>query len=248
AVLGASAGAQGQGWRLPDRGAAEFERTTLEYRVTTPEHDRERGLRRLIARAAEGGHGWRYRTAGRAGTDGFERPDFDASGFREGRTPFGDRPPAGAWPAQQRFLEARTSVQLPRRPLRAAVLTIHHDDVATVWVNGIQVYHSGFVGHPVHHALSAEQVAAFVPGDNVVAVRVENTGGASFFDLGLTVGDRAYRDPEAALQVVRDAIEAADRMRDGLFPAWRAPAWLCQGQLAPDRRSIALPPVDLRDL
>src|SRR5690606_11881468 len=89
---------------------------------------------------------------------------------------------------------------------------------------------------------------AFVAGTNVVAARVENTGGAAFFDLGLTLCDRAYREPEAAIRIVREDVDQARRTSASLLPGFRAPRFLCEGELDAARLRLARTPIDLRDL
>jgi hypothetical protein len=241
--------AQTGSWGLPERGAAEFERRTHALFVAPPTEDPRLGIRRLIAPGETGAHPWRYRQfrAG-LGADGYETPDYDDATWSTGRTPFGDSGQRSPWPRDRRFLDARATFELGRRMPKAAVLQIDHDDVAVVHLNGVEIYRGDRFRRDVTVELGEPALAAFVAGRNLLAVRVENTGGAALFDLGLTVCDRAFREPDAALRLCREDLAAARRTLGELFPPFRAPRFLCEGELDRGLVAPATPPLDLRDL
>ncbi|MBK8977335.1 MAG: hypothetical protein IPM29_15595 [Planctomycetes bacterium] len=255
AVVGPAAQAQApvrdrlEGWQLPLRGCAQYERRAQPLVVAPPEVERDAALRHVVRAADQGGHLWRYRVfdAG-LGADGWQDADYDDAGWQSGRTPFGDRWQRTAWPANQRYLDVRAEFQMPRRGPKAAVLLIGHDDLCDVYLNGVEIYRGDRFLLDQWVALDEGALEAFVAGRNVLAVRVENTGGASHFDLGLTVCERSFRDPVQAVNLVKSRIDGARRLRDGLFPAFRSPPLLCEGQLDASHERIALPPIDLRDL
>jgi hypothetical protein len=80
----------------------------------------------------------------------------------------------------------RRSFVLERDPPERLWLCIHHDEDATVWINGVHVatldgYTSGYVFVP----LGDEARAALAHGENVLAMRVMQTGGGQYADVGL---------------------------------------------------------------
>src|SRR5690606_35814835 len=132
----APATAQLDRWHLPPRGAAEYERIVHDSYVAAPAADPRRGIQRVVAPGAEAGHEWRYTTATAA--EGFADPGFDDAGWPLGRTPFGDGAQRTSWASHAPVLCARGRFALSRRMPKAAVLTVDHDDVATVWLNGVR--------------------------------------------------------------------------------------------------------------
>lgn len=248
-AAGPTGHAQADIWTLPERGAAEYLRVTHALHVAPPAEDPRAGLRRVVRSGDAGAHEWRFRQfrAG-LGADGFEKPDFDDTAWAVGRTPFGDGDQRTRWAGDQRFLDARARFELGRRTPRAAILSIDHDDTAVVWLNGVEVYRKPQFERNAVVALPEAALEAFTSGENVLVARIENTGGAAFFDLGLTLCDRAFRDPAQAERLVREDLGTAQRVRGDLFPPFRAPRFLCEGQLAEDCRSVARTPLDLRDL
>ena len=248
-ALAGPAAAQAEAWKIPHRGAAEYHRRVHDLFVAPLGEDNRSGIRQLVAGGGFGGTDWRYRQYGGAPRDdGYQLAEHDDSAWATGTTPFGDSGQRTAWPQDRRYLDARTRFEHGRRKPRAAVLQIDHDDVATVFLNGIQIYRGGQYQRGVVVSLGPDALDAFLGGENVLAVRIDNTGGASYFDLALTVSDRTFRDPEQALRLVREQAAGAGRAQRGLFPDFRAGRHLCQGQLTPDGTGMARPPIDLRDL
>lgn len=235
-------------WKIPPRGAAEYERRTLQWTASTPSEDARAGRRVIVRSGDAGGEPWRFRQLGLANDDGFERPDYDDAAWLTGSTPYGDRSQRTAWPADRAFLEARLRFSLPRRLPKTLIVSIDHDDRAKVWINGVLAYTSDEFRLHVHAPASQEAVAALRTGENVVTVRIHNTGGASFFDLALTGWDRAFKDAEQAVRLTRELDAAAMRVRNDMFPGFRAGPFVCEGQLDAERRRLARPGIDFRDL
>ncbi|MCC6783911.1 MAG: hypothetical protein IT457_13795 [Planctomycetes bacterium] len=240
--------AQLEVWKLPPRGAAEYERRTSQWTVAAPAEDPKAGRRVLVRPGDAGADSWRFRQTARAGDDAFETLEFDDSAWLSGATPFGDRTQRSAWPGDRPFLEARLRFALPRRLPKSLVLQIDHDDRAQVWINGVLAYESDQYRLGVHAEVLPAAIDTLRTGENLIAVRIHNTGGASYFDCGLTGFDRAFKDREQALRLTRELDAAARRVRDGVFPGFRAGPFVCEGQLAPDRRRLASPGIDFRDL
>ena len=65
-----------------------------------------------------------------------------------------------------------------------------HDDGCVAYINGVQIYNNNSVADHTTNMLPAEAEAALVKGDNVLCVRVSDTGGGdAFMDFGLYEND-----------------------------------------------------------
>jgi hypothetical protein len=133
---------------------------------------------------------WSYTT-----TDpgpGWERPGFDATGWRGGTGGFGTPgTPAlranTAWDTPTIWL--RTEVDLPALGADDR-LTLHlfHDEDVTVFVNGQRLLRQrGFATAYEDLKLTPALVGLFRTGRNVIAVQCRQTGGGQGVDLGLTL-------------------------------------------------------------
>ncbi len=248
AILAVPLAAQTDVWQIPLRGAVEYQRTTNQWTCSPLGDDARAGRHLLVRRGEQGGAEWRFRMAGSTGSDGFERPEYDDSGYSVGISPFGDNGQRTPWPGNQPFLEARCHFTLPRKLPRALVIAIDHDDLAQVWINGVPSYTGDRYLRGVFAAAPSAAVDSLRPGENLIVVRIHNTGGASFFDLALTGFDKTFRDPAQAVNLTRALDDAAVRIRNGLFPNFRSGPFLFEGQLDPTHRRMTDPGIDFRDL
>ena len=129
---------------------------------------------------------WRYTLEQPA--DGWERPDFDDSGWEEGPGGFGTRGTPGAriateWGTDDVWLRKVYSLDaLPDRP----ALLIYHDEDAEVFLNGTRV--AGFDGYITDYEtvpLSVKSAGAVKVGKNTLAVHCHQTAGGQFIDVHL---------------------------------------------------------------
>lgn len=239
-------------WDVPHRGALVYDRATEAFEIAPPPSSLDGEL--LITPSAQGGHEWRYLTGRTADVPkGFEAPGFDDSAWRLGRGEFG---PDEKTVARTRTLwntEAvclRTRVPMPKKP-KALVLDIDHDDGIRVWLNGRLVVSDDGWGRGRRYVVAGDDLDAWKRGDNVVAVRCVNTGGALYCDIGMTALrslPRGARSTPAIQKLLRETNEAANKVRRELFGPYRPPALLLQGELDKDGRRVRLPPADLRDV
>jgi mono/diheme cytochrome c family protein len=132
---------------------------------------------------------WRY-VEGEA-PDGWTSPGFDDSGWESGPGGFGTRGTPGAvvgtrWDSNRIFLRTRFALtEIPE----SLVLSIHHDEDAAVWINGVQVAaFSGYTSKYKRVQLDRDAMSALVVGSNVVAVSCRQTGGGQYIDVGLASG------------------------------------------------------------
>ena len=130
---------------------------------------------------------WRYTTTKPA--DGWEKPGFDDSSWSSGPGGFGRAGTPGAvnrtaWESGDIWI--RRQFVLPRMLLSNPTLTIHHDEDAEVYLNGVPAatldgYTTGYVFRPI----SPEARAALVGGPTVLAIHCRQTSGGQYIDAGL---------------------------------------------------------------
>ena len=139
---------------------------------------------------------WRYRLQPPA--KGWQQPDFDDSGWREGSGGFGTRDTPGArvgsvWETENIWL--RKSFKLESIPSVPALL-IHHDEDAEVFINGRQVADlKGYVTEYQVVPLEGSGREALRVGKNVLAVHCRQTGGGQFIDVHLISADNVPELP-----------------------------------------------------
>lgn len=135
---------------------------------------------------------WRWTVE--APPEGWERPDFDDRAWREGRAGFGRKE---GWEASTRTpwttkdLWLRQTVEWDGQSFDRALLVLHYDNAAEVYLNGQPIWKSArgawndrYEGFDVTAAVRA----ALKPGRNVVAVHVHQDEGGQFLDAALLLG------------------------------------------------------------
>jgi hypothetical protein len=130
---------------------------------------------------------WRYTTDKPA--DGWEKPEFADASWKEGPGGFGEPSTPGSkvrtnWKTPEIWL--RRTVELPSGSLEGLALSIHHDEDAEVYLNGVQVFAGrGYLTDYMTVPLDDKAVAAAKPGKNIIAVHCKQTGGGQYIDVGL---------------------------------------------------------------
>lgn len=250
AVGAPQAVAQALAWDVPHRGAVLFDRTTERFEVTAPPSRFRMDL--VVAGAGAGGHEWRYLACAEPPA-GFEQPKFDDRDWLLGRGEFGTEPGRGdqRTPWRTRELCLRSRIDVGRRKPKAIVLRANHDDGIRVYCNGKLVLAEDSVARDRTYVLVDDQIAPFTTGDNLLAARCTNVGGAQYFDLSVAVlpalppGVRTAEQILAALQQDRESAAAVQR---DLFGPFRPPALLLQGELDGGAQRVREAPSDLREL
>ncbi len=138
----------------------------------------------LVTSEAEG-QKWRWTTNRPVG--GWEKPDFGDGEWAEGSGGFGtDAPGATArtrWATNDIWV--RRTFELNELPADVFV-RMRHDDYAQVFINGVEVLNlRACTVMYTDHALGPAALRAFKKGQNVIAIRCTNDGGAQFLDAGL---------------------------------------------------------------
>jgi len=144
-------------------------------------------LKVVVPTSQEKGLVWRYTFEKPA--DGWQKPGFDASAWKEGPGGFGTKGTPGAvvrteWNTADIWL--RRELTLPEGKFDNLSLLLHHDEDAEVFINGVLAARvRGYVTDYEEVPISAEARAALKPGKNTIAVHCRQTGGGQYIDVGL---------------------------------------------------------------
>ena len=131
-------------------------------------------------------------------SEGWEKPGFDDSAWARSAGGFGsasilkDHPHAkGAtkWETPEIWLRRHFTYSAPKGKILQAVVDMFHDEDAEVYLNGELILSvNGYNTNWTLFTVPADKFAAAVKeGDNVIAVKVIQTVGGQFIDLGLSV-------------------------------------------------------------
>ena len=129
---------------------------------------------------------WRYTTQ-KPGEAWF-KPEFDDSGWQSGPGGFGQGAPGSAvgTPWTTPHLWVRRAFELPQPVPQRLALSIHHDEDATVYLNGVEAARLGdFTTQYTVAPISGAAQQALRPGRNVLAAEVSQTTGGQYLDAGL---------------------------------------------------------------
>jgi hypothetical protein len=143
--------------------------------------------RMLVPTSEKNAQMWRYALEQPEGE--WQKPDYDASAWKEGKGGFGTEGTPGAivgteWKTNDIWL--RREFTLPEGVLGDLQLRIHHDEDAQVWINGVSATKlGGFVSEYEETEMDPKARAALKPGKNVLAVRCKQTKGGQYIDVGI---------------------------------------------------------------
>lgn len=134
---------------------------------------------------------WRFTTTEPEGS--WKLAGFDDAGWQEGLAGFGAKE---GWEASTRTpwttkdLWVRQTVKFDGAPFNRALLAIHYDNAAEVYVNGTEIWqaqpgtwNSRYEGFDVTKAVKG----ALKPGENTVAIHIHQDTGGQFLDAALLV-------------------------------------------------------------
>lgn len=121
--------------------------------------------------------------------DAWLKPEFDASGWREGTAGFGTSQTPGAYPNtawETSDIWLRREFVLAPEDLSGIKLRIFHDEDAEVYLNGVlAVKLKGYITDYDEFDISNEAAAALHPGNNTIAVHCHQTAGGQGIDVGI---------------------------------------------------------------
>jgi len=129
---------------------------------------------------------WRYTTNQPA--ENWFAPDFDASGWPEGRSGFGATQNSSAvigtaWTTDEIWLRREFESSGSRRD--EILGWLQHDDDAEIYINGVLAIKAwGATSTHEDFSLNRRGRAAIRPGKNLIAIHCRNTGGDQYIDFG----------------------------------------------------------------
>lgn len=121
---------------------------------------------------------------------GWEKPDFNDAGWKEGPAAYGTSNEASAkTPWNSEWIFVRRIIDLPSDLKGKKVyLNYSHDDDAVIYMNGVKVVDTGNLALKNRSAkLSDEALATLHEGKNVIAASCRNRVGGGLIDFGLSV-------------------------------------------------------------
>ncbi|MGD0092168.1 MAG: sugar-binding domain-containing protein [Planctomycetota bacterium] len=130
---------------------------------------------------------WRYTLEKPA--EGWTKPEFDATAWKEGRSGFGSKGTPNAiigteWKSDDIWL--RRDFTLPEAKLNNPQLRVHHDEDVEVYVNGVFAMKApGFITDYDLFEMEEAGKAALKPGQNSMAVHCHQTVGGQYIDVGI---------------------------------------------------------------
>ncbi|HMC27058.1 MAG TPA: glycoside hydrolase family 2 TIM barrel-domain containing protein [Verrucomicrobiae bacterium] len=130
---------------------------------------------------------WRYTTE--KPPDDWFKPEFDASSWKQGKAGFGTKGTPGAivgteWSTADIWL--RREFTPPAGEFRDVALSMHHDEDAEVYINGVLAARPRrFTSDYDDVDVAPEAVKALKPGKNVLAVHCHQTTGGQYIDVGI---------------------------------------------------------------
>lgn len=130
---------------------------------------------------------WTAKMTRRQPADGWEKPDFDDSNWREGRGAFGTNDQEFVhtpWRDTNSDLYLRRTFELTEEDLNNDLYIVYsHDDVFFMYVNGVKVADTGETWvNGVRLKVKKEWLK---PGKNVIATHTHNTTGGAYTDFGI---------------------------------------------------------------
>jgi hypothetical protein len=152
-------------------------------------------LRTVIPSSQEKAQLWRY-TLEKPDKDWY-KPDFNDSGWKEGKGGFGLKGTPGAvigtvWKTNDIWV--RREFTLPDKVPEHLLLWMHHDEDAEVYLNGeLATRVKGYTTEYEEFAIAPEAQKALKPGKNVIAIYCKQTLGGQYIDAGLVAVEPAKK-------------------------------------------------------
>lgn len=130
---------------------------------------------------------WNGRFSEEQPAQGWEKPAFDASGWKEGKAPFGTRVPAQAtrWRSKDIWVIREFSLT-PEISLNDLMLKYSFDDFAEIYINGILAVKTENTGKSNQLAPVSDEIKkSLKPGKNIIAAHAHNEDRLALLDFGI---------------------------------------------------------------
>ena len=144
-------------------------------------------VKTLVPTSEKSAQTWRFTVE--QPSEGWEKPNFDDSSWREGPGGFGRKDTPGAilrTPWHTNDIWMRRMFEIPKTKRHTLSLRIHHDEDAEVFLNGQRV--ASLVGYAREYEnveLAESAWSALKDGVNTLAVHCRQTAGGQYIDVGL---------------------------------------------------------------
>ncbi len=144
-------------------------------------------IKEIVPTAATKEIVWRYTLT--KPSEAWFKPDFDASTWKEGKAGFGTEGTPGAmvrteWKTPDIWI--RREFELPQHSYNTIYLSMHHDEDAEVYLNGVLAIRvTGWTTQYEEFSISEEARKTVKAGKNTIAVHCKQTTGGQYIDVGL---------------------------------------------------------------
>jgi hypothetical protein len=144
-------------------------------------------IKTIVPTSQRRGIEWNYTTS-KPG-DGWQNPGFNDSSWKKSRGGFGTKSTPGSvvrteWNSSDIWL--RRTFKLKDKKLDELHLSIHHDEDAEVYINGVLAAKlSGYTTSYGQVPIKRAAIRALKAGSNCLAVHCHQTGGGQYIDVGL---------------------------------------------------------------
>ena len=149
---------------------------------------------------------WNSRYTEDKPAEGWEKPSFDDSGWKEGKGAFGSRRSSVSTQWRSKDIWIRREITINEDiTSEDLVAKFSHDDLLELYINGILVVKTGSKGNMnVTEPLSMEVRNTLKKGKNIIAAHCNNESGGSFVDFGLfkNTGVKKYFEKTAVQKSV----------------------------------------------
>jgi hypothetical protein len=130
---------------------------------------------------------WNARYTEEKPPEGWEKPSFDASAWKEGKGAFGSRGASISTRWKSKDIWIRREITLNEDISTNDLLArFSYDDMLELYINGILVVKTGSAGKMnVIEPLTSEVIKSLKKGKNIIAAHCNNESGGSIVDFGL---------------------------------------------------------------
>ena len=141
-----------------------------QYKTVLPLSDKVNGI-------------WTYTTS--KPSQNWNQADFNDSGWKKGQGALSSqRQGAGKWTTHD--IWARRTFTLKSTNFQNLLLTIQHDDQATIYINGVKATKAkGAIHSPKKISIRQQAIKTLHKGKNLLAIHGVNIGGPGYLDAGL---------------------------------------------------------------
>lgn len=150
-------------------------------------------LTEVLPTSAKNARNWKYFLTKPDSTSWF-KPDFNTNTWQNGQAGFGSEGTPGAviktnWTSHDIWLRQEFTLGDLSKIKNNLVLSIHHDDRAVVYINGVKAADLGGAtsGYAISQITDAAKNALVSNGKNVIAIYCHQDGGGQFVDAGISM-------------------------------------------------------------